>query len=146
MNTCELPDSDHIVRYAGFTDILDDGTLNCSAFQLRKAETGLSVNWLECFENRTKAQQLEKIRPLIRLKRGRKGGLAEINVGKTREHIGNRLDELRFINVPLLADESYEADPSHSEIRGLPPKDSPEADMIGDLIAECLIAIYPAKV
>ena len=146
MNTCELPDSDHVVRYAGFTDILDDGTLNCSAFQLRKAETGLSVNWLECFENRTKAQQLEKIRPLIRLKRGRKGGLAEINVGKTREHIGNRLDELRFINVPLLADETYEADPSHSEIKGLPPKDSPEADMIGDLIAECVIAIHPAKV
>ena len=146
MNDRALPDSDHVVRYAGFTDILDDGTLNCSAFQLRKGETGLSVYWLEYFEDRTKSQQLEEIRPLIRLKRGRKGGLAELNVGETREHISNRLDELRFINVPLLADEKYEADPSHSEIMGLPPKDSPEAELIGDMIAECVIEVHPAKV
>ena len=144
MNGCDLPDSDHVVRYAGFTDILDDGTLNCSAFQLRKEETGLSVNWMECFEDRAKEQQLEEIRPLIRLKRGRKGGLAELNVGKTREHLGNRLDQLRFISVPLPADEKFEADPSHSEIIGLPPKDSPESELIGDMIAECVIEIHPA--
>lgn len=144
MNESDLPDSDHVVRYAGFTDILDDGTLNCSAFQLRKEETGLSVNWLECFEDRDKEQQLEAIRPLIRLKRGRKGGLAELNVGKTREHLGNRLEQLRFISVPLPADEKFEADPSHSEIIGLPPKDSPESELIGDMIAECVIEIHPA--
>ena len=146
MNDRELPDSDHVVRYAGFTDILDDGTLNCSAFQLRKDEAGLSVYWLECFEDQTKAQQLEEIRPLIRLKMGRKAGLAELNVGKTREHIGSRLDELRFINVPLPANEKFKADPSHSEIMGLPPKDSPEAELIGDMIAECVVALHPAKV
>lgn len=144
MNGSDLPDSDHVVRYAGFTDILDDGTLNCSAFQLRKEEAGLSVNWLECFEDRDKEQQLEEIRPLIRLKRGRKGGLAELNVGKTREHLVNRLDQLRFIRVPLPADEKFEADPSHSEIIGLPPKDSPESELIGDMIAECVIEIHPA--
>ena len=56
------------------------------------------------------------------------------------------LDELRFIPTPFAADENYEADPSHSEIVGLPPKDSPEADMIRDLIVECVVAIHPAKV
>ena len=104
----------------------------------------MSVNWMECFEDRAKEQQLEEIRPLIRLKRGRKGGLAELNVGKTREHLGNRLDQLRFISVPLPADEKFEADPSHSEIIGLPPKDSPESELIGDMIAECVIEIHPA--
>jgi len=48
--------------------------------------------------------------------------------------------------MPLDADENFEADPSHSEIVGLPPKDSPEADMIGDLIAKYVIEIHPAVV
>lgn len=74
------------------------------------------------------------------------GRLVELNVGVTRERIGQRLDELRFIHKPLNADENYEADPSHSEIMGLPPKDSPEAELIGDMIAECVIAVHSAKV
>ena len=146
MNSSDLSDSDHVVRYARFIDILDDGTLNCSAFQLRKAEAGLSVNWLEYFEGQSKPQQLNEVRRLIRLTMKSSGRLAELEVGATRGHIGQRLDELRFKHTPLLADEKYEADPSHSEIVGLPPKDSPEADMIGDLIAECVIAIHPAEV
>ena len=144
MTGSDLPDTDHVVRYARFIDILDDGTLNCSAFQLRKAEVGLSVNWLEHFENRTKSQQLDEIRPLIRLTMKRSGRLAELNVGATKEQVDQILAELRFIHMPLDADEKYEADPSHSEILGLPPKDSPEVDMIGDLIAQCVVAIHPA--
>ena len=146
MNGGDLSDSDHVVRYARFTDILDDGTLNCSAFQLRTMESGLSVNWLEYFGDRTKSQQLDEIRPLIRLTMKKSGRLAELNVGVTKEYVGHRFDELRFIHTPLDADENYEADPSHSEIIGLPPKDSPEAELIGDLIAECIIAVHPAKV
>ena len=147
MSACDLPDMDHVVRYARFIDFLDDEykTLNCSAFQLRPTDSGLSVNWLEYFEDQSKPQQLNEVRRLIRLTMKSSGRLAELEVGATREHIGQILDELRFIPTPLAADENYEADPSHSEIVGLPPKDSPEADMIGDLIAECVIAIYPAK-
>ena len=146
MNSSDLPASDHVVRYARFIDILDDGTLNCSAFQLRKAEAGLSVNWLEYFETRTKSQQLDEIRPLIRLTMKRSGRLAELNVGATKEQVGQILDELQFIHMPLAADENYAADPTHGEIMGLPPKDSPEADMIGDLIVKCVIEIHPAVV
>ena len=142
----DLPDSDHVVRYARFIDILDDGTLNCSAFQLRKAEEGLSVNWLEYFENRTKSKQLEEIRPLIRLTMKRSGRLAELNVGATKEQVSQMLNDLRFIHTPLAADEKYAADPSHSEIMGLPAKDSPEAELIGDMIAECVTEIHPAVV
>ena len=145
MNGGDLPDSDHVVRYARFTDILDDGSLNCSAFQLRPTDSGLSVNWLEYFEGQSKSQQLNEIRLLIRLTMKPSGRLAELNVGVTRQYVGHRFDELRFIHTPLAADEKFEADPSHGEIMGLPPKDSPEAELIGDLIAECVIGVHQAK-
>ena len=92
----------HVVRYARFIDILDDGTLNCSAFQLRKAEAGLSVNWLEYFEGQSKPQQLNEVRRLIRLTMKSSGRLAELEVGATRGHIGQRLDELRFNTLRYL--------------------------------------------
>ena len=85
-------------------------------------------------------------KPSARYRRESPGRLVELSVGVTKEQVGQILDELRFIPTPFAADENYEADPSHSEIVGLPPKDSPEADMIRDLIAECVVAIHPAKV
>jgi hypothetical protein len=36
-----LPDTDDVLRYAKFRDILEDGTLNCSAFQRRPQGSGL---------------------------------------------------------------------------------------------------------
>ena len=51
---------------------------------------------------------------------------------------------VRFVHQPLTAEDTYAADPSHSEILGLPPADSPEAEMIGDLIAECIVGVHPA--
>ena len=104
------------------------------------------MNWLEYFENQTKSQQLDEIRPLIRLTMKRSGRLAELNVGATKVQVGQMLNDLRFIHMPLAADENYAADPSHSEIMGLPAKDSPEAELIGDMIAECVIEIHPAVV
>ena len=142
----DLPDEDHVVRYAKFTDILDDGKLNCSAFQLRATDSGLSVNWLEYFRDRPKSEQIDEIRCQIRLTLRRSGRLVELNVGMTREHVGQRLDEFRFVHAPLPADDSHEADPSHSEIVGLPSGDSPEAELIGDMIAECVMAHHPAVV
>ena len=49
---------------------------------------------------------------------------------------------------PALVDgdsvDGYEADPSHSEIEGLPAAEEPHAALIGDLIAECVRAMHPA--
>ena len=142
----DLPDEDHVIRYAKPTDILDDGKLNCSAFQLRPIEAGLSVNWLEHFGSQTKSQQLDEIRSLIRLIMKPRGRLAELNVGVTRKHIGHSLDGLRFVHTPLAADNGFPADPSHSEIVVLPPKSSPESELIGDMIAECVNTTHPAVV
>ena len=64
-------------------------------------------------------------------------------VGATKQH-SSELTALRFVRKPLAAENGYEADPSHSEITGLPQGDSPQAALIGDLIAECIQAIHPA--
>ena len=65
------------------------------------------------------------------LKMRRSGRLVELNVGATKHHLRGRLETCRFIHKPLPANDQYEADPSHSEIIGLPPDGSPEAALIG---------------
>ena len=140
-----LPNSDHVVRHASFTDFtdLDAGILNCSAFQLGPDQQGLSVNWLEYFQGRDKSGQLEEVRNHIQRKLGRNGRLAELNVGFTLEYIGHRLADLRFVHSPSPPRGQYPADPSHSDILGLPPLESPESELIGDLIAEWVAELHP---
>ena len=63
----ELPDDDHVVRYVKPTSIRTDGKVAGSAFCLRAQrpdDTGLSVNWLECFRGRTKDQQVAEVMKL----------------------------------------------------------------------------------
>ena len=141
----DLLDTDNVIRYVRGT-LVDDGRVDGSAFLRRENESGLSVNWLEYFGDRTKLQQLDEVRPLVRLTLRRSGRFAELNVGETLERISERLDSVRFVHRPLPADDNYEADPSHSEIEGLPPGDTDEAELIGDIIAECVTEVHPAVV
>ena len=143
----DLPDDSHVVRYVKPTLIREDGKVDGNAFCLsarRPDDTGLSVNWLECFRDSTKDEQLAEVRRLSRLQMKERGRLAELNVGATRQHVRSELEGLRFIHAPLAAEGDYEADPSHSEIAGLPPGDSPHAELIGDMIAQSISAMYPA--
>jgi hypothetical protein len=142
----DLPTADHIVRYVKKTMIEEDGTVNGADFRLRPNrpdETGVSVNWLEAFDA-DKRQQLAEVRRLFRLTVRPAGRFAELNVGTVSETVAGELATLRIVHDPLDAESDFEADPSHAEITGLPPGDSPEADMIGDLIAQCVIAMHPA--
>ncbi len=55
-----------------------------------------------------------------------------------KRHLGGRLDALSFHPQAYpSADDEYEADPSHSEIIGLPPEGSPQA-RCRTMIAECV--------
>ena len=141
MTGAELPNGDHVVRYAKFTDFLDleAGILNCSAFQLKSNETGLSVNWLEYFQGSEKSRQLDEVRNHVQLDLGSNGRLAELSVG----YVGDRLPNLRFVHKPSPPKGKYQADPSHSEILGLPPTGSPESELIGDLIAQWVAELHP---
>lgn len=74
------------------------------------------------------------------------GRRAELNVGTTKRHVSSELEDLRFIHKPLDVEGEFIADPSHSQIEGLPPGDSDYAFLIGDMIAECIVTTHPAIV
>ena len=138
----ELPDDSHVVRYIRPT-LIEDGKVLAGAFRLRKGESGLSIHWLECFNGLVKPRQLDEVRRLCRLRTSSNGQFAELHAGRTKQHVMEKLNTVRFIHKPLDADASYEADPSHSEIVGLPPQDSSLRSMIGAMIAECIETTYP---
>lgn len=136
----DLPDESHVVRYAAARHIHDDGSVDGYIFRLRPQESGLSVNWLEYFSQLAKPQQLEQVRQLSRLNLRRNGRFAELSVDLARRE----LPDLAFRHRPLEATAQYPADPSHSEIIGLPPGDSPQAALIGDMIAALVQNLHPA--
>ena len=144
MTGTDLPDDDHVVRYAKPTTVRENGSVDGSVFRLRPSDKGLSVNWLDYYQRLNKSQQLDKVRRSSRLAMRPNGRLAELNIGVTKRHVHARLNSLRFIHAPLAAEGDYQPDPSHSEIRELPLGDSPEAALIGDMIAECIQTIHPA--
>ena len=144
MNSNDLPDSAHVVRYARPTAVREDGRVDGSAFRLRAGDAGLSVNWLECFAGLSRPQQLGEVRRLSRIEMRQNGRLAELNVGAAKVHLRQQLPAIRFVAAPLREEDAYEADPSHSEIVGLPPGESIEAALVGDMIAECVNVVHPA--
>ena len=148
MKRDNLPAGDHIVRYVKPSMVREDGTADGSDFRLRPArpdEAGLSVNWLEAFQP-DKTRQLSEVRRLFRLRPRPSGRFAEMNVGTVLSEVGRELDTLRIVHDPLEAESGFDADPSHAEIVGLPPGDSDQAMLVGDLIAECVIDMHPAVV
>lgn len=58
--------------------------------------------------------------------------------------MNEELETLRIVHDPLEAAEGFVADASHSQITGLPPADTDEATLMGDMIAECVTAMHPA--
>lgn len=142
----DLPADDHIVRYVKPSMIEEDGTANGAEFRLRPHrpdETGVSVNWLEVFDA-DKLHQIAEVRRLYRLTVKKTGRFAELNIGAVRERVTEELEKLRIVHDPLDAEDDFEADPSHAEITNLPPGDTDQAMLVGDLIAECVIAMHLA--
>lgn len=144
----DLPAGDHVVRYVKPSLIREDGTPDGSDFCLRPDrpdETGLSVNWLEAFEP-PKTHQLSEVRRLFRLSVRRTGRFAELDVGATLRRVSEELDSVRMLHDPLETADGFDADPSHAQIVGMPPSDSDQAALVGDLIAECVVDMHPAMV
>ena len=145
----ELQDADNVVLYVKPTLVLDAqlGQIDGSAFIWNGRGEGLSVNWLECFDNLPKARQLDIIRQLIRLQMRPAGRLAELNVGTVLEHIAAQLDSPRFVRKPLAETAEFEVDPSHCELVGLPSREEDEimAAVIGEIIANCVADTHPVR-
>jgi len=144
----DLPQDDRIVRYVKPSMIQEDGTADGSEFCLRPNkpdEEGLSVNWLEVF-GKDKVHQLSEVRRLCRLTLKSSGRFAEMNVGTVLQVVSEELDTLRIVHDPLEAQQQFDADPSHAEMRGLPLGDSDQAMLVGELIAQCVTLMHPARI
>ena len=140
-----LPGEDRIVRYLSATLLIDGEFADGAGFCLRHGETGLSVNWLDVLASGG-ADPLSEVRRLSRLRLRRSGRFAELGVGDVLRTVTEELDTLRIVHDPLEEAEGFAADPSHSLVAGLPPADSDEAMLVGDMIAECVTAMHPAIV
>ena len=140
----ELRDSDNVVHYVKPSLVLRNGRASGDAFRLRSGEVGWSINWLECFEEYTKDDQLVRVRSILRIETKKNGRLAELNVQNTKLTTGATVD-LRFKLCPLPADHNYPADPSHCEVIGMPPYESPKSALVGDLMAKSVTATHLAK-
>lgn len=143
-----LPDEDNVVRYVR-PGLVDDGTVDGSAFVLRPGEEALSVNWLECFEG-TVSEQVDQVRAHVHLNLRPNGVLARLNVGdgKTAASSGPEGTGIEFASDPQPANppDYPDPDPSHALVSGLPSGESSAAAAIGDRIRNALTDIHPATV
>lgn len=141
-----LPDTDTVVRYVNKTNVHPSGKgVLSGAFYLRENEKGISVFWLQIFQVATLSEQLAEVRVAAQKSNyhmKRSGRLAELRVGVTKEKVNRAFEhhkrKIQFIHAPS------KFNPSHSEIVGIPANDSPEAEMIADLIAESVTQVHEA--
>ena len=72
MSKASLPDPHHVVRYVKPSLVFQE-LIEGSAFLLRTNESGLSVNWLECWPDTDTLTQLDNVRSNFRLKLSKQG-------------------------------------------------------------------------
>lgn len=133
-----LPEQDHISRYCSATRLTEDGLITGAAFHLRPSKKYLSVNWLEFFQLADRQEQIKEVRKALRLTLGAKAKIAVLNVGEIINYVCSNSPDARKLEV---FHEPEENDTSHSGIYGY-SYDDPQ---IGDLIAEAVKEIYPAR-
>ena len=141
-----IQDSDNLVRYIGYR-MFRNGVLDGAAFHLRPGEEGLSVNLLDAAGGLTRAEQVAAVQRSIHLTVGRNARFAELNAGQIRQRLAGALPGLRIVHRPAQPSARFPwPDPSHSEIRGLPPPrtDSQQHRLMGDLLARCVRRLHPA--
>ena len=147
----EIPDEHHVLRYVK-PSLRDGDHVNGGAFVLRPTEQGLSVNWLEKFEEDGHSDPVDEIRRLARITLASTGKFAQLNVHQTKRHVAAAADEagisldLSVQEAPLARTTEFDADPSHAEIHGLPEHAEDAAMLVGDLISDCiLLPLIPAR-
>ena len=104
---------------------------------------------MECFFGDLDTQ-IDQIRRRRRISYGATALLARLNVGFSSTYVFlNDPNSLRILFVldPLDQDvaKQYPEDESHSLMVGVPKIDTPEGELVGDLLAECVIDSYPAR-
>ena len=141
-----LPESDHIARYCGGASVYEDGSIDGSAFRLKRKggawEEYLSVNWLEFLGTDNRTEQLVALRAVLTQKGFKLGATSRFavhGVGALRDYVRYKSPEATDLSV---RHEPFDDDQSHSSIYGLRPE---EDDLISDLIAEAVEELLPGK-
>lgn len=142
--TCgQIPDEDQIVHYVKPSKVFDDGTIDGSEFILRPGDKGLSMNWLDYFASLPGPKRLEAVARKIQLDTKPTGRFAEWNVGTLRANLLTENHDVSVLHDPSPPTQKYGPDPSHCQVYGLPTGDSPEAQLVGDMIAESIQDFHP---
>lgn len=137
----KILDEHHVSRHCKGTE-LDDGLPMATAFMLKpgKGEHSLSVNWLEYFGDDNFSCNVSKIRESIELTLKATARFAVFNVREAKEQVA-KLEHGYAISFQHEPDGSNE---SHSLIHGL-NSDSSKNFMIAEMLVECDIQTFPAK-
>ena len=142
-----VPDQDHILRYVAPRHI-DDGVISGSGFLGKPGENAPSVSWLECYPEPLE-NQLSEVRRRSRLKYGAAARLVRLNVGQTRAYVAGNSPfgiSISVLHDPQPADAEHPLeDPAHSLMHGIPDRDSPQGETVGDLIVNCILEQFPAR-
>lgn len=145
-----LPDHDHVVRYVkpSCIDQSEDGQTMIlgSGFVSRPADAEqLSVNWLEILSVDLELA-LQEVRRISRLTLKRNGRFARLNVGLLKQFVKENTEPLLALDIqhdPLEATEDFPEDPSHALMSPVSSSDSHLGELVGDLIAECVLDHFP---
>jgi hypothetical protein len=139
-----LPDADHVLRYIR-RKFVDNDQITGDAFLSRPGEndTGPSVNWMEFFSGDT-ASQIAEIRKVKRMKYEKRGRVAKLAVGRTKQYLQEAASlVIDYIYDPICADKDGPDDPSHAYMKGVPVLDTPEGEAVRDLLVHCIVESFP---
>lgn len=148
-----IPDGDHILRYvsAKHIDREDDGNVVIlgSGFIARPRDDNyVSYNWLEFFRCGLE-ESVQRVRDAARIEYKKSARLVRLNVGEVISSIKEGVDYKRAVTVlhdPRDPEQGYDLpDESHCLMGLIPSSDDPEGELIGDVISDCVIDIFPAK-
>ena len=136
----DLDHSHHFFRHIKKSWI-DGDFIEPAAFRLRREgehfEKGLSVNWLEYFQQPTPQDAIAPLRDILTRKGRTIGGesrFALLNVGAAKDAAA------RYTPVSIVLDEEKD-DPSHSLVKGYEAYN----DQVAEELAKVIMTTYPAK-
>ena len=146
--TCgNVPDCDHITHYVKRTKILDDDSVDGSAFRESALDDdGLSVNWLEYFIDGNESERLYAVACKIQQETRHNGRFAEMKIRDVVRRLAARNHVSNVKHDPQGAKNGHGPDPSHCLIQGLPTHDPEEIKVVADAISDCVRTLHPPPV
>ncbi|WP_349369859.1 hypothetical protein [Salinarimonas sp.] len=106
-----------------------------------------SVNWLEVLSADVETA-IAGVRAVTRLRYGGRDRLARLNAGRVRREVaafGPPGWPVDVVHDPLEPEGDWPADPSHALLTNVPAESDLDKDLVGDLIARCVVSLHPAR-